>query len=155
MLFRSIVGSACMSGLLNKAIEADEYAVAKQHLQWFGERFGDDFFVEVMPHNTEGMNTALVQLADAGGYNVVVTPDCHHATVDQKVIQEMVLLLNTHAKLNGEASYQGSLKVKDMMDRLDYLYGKDRAVSFNKFDIRFTIADNSISVSIFVLFMQI
>jgi DNA polymerase-3 subunit alpha len=130
-----IIGSACMSGLLNKAIEADEYAVAKQHLQWFGERFGDDFFVEVMPHNTDGMNKALMQLADAGGYNVVVTPDCHHATKDQKVIQEMVLLLNTHAKLNGEATYQGSLKIKDMMERLDYLYGKDRALSFNKFDI--------------------
>ena len=130
-----IIGSACMSGLLNKAIEADEYAVAKQHLQWFGERFGDDFFVEVMPHNTEGINKALIELADAGGFKVVVTPDCHHATVDQKAIQEMVLLLNTHAKLNGEATYQGSTKIKDMMERLDYLYGKDRALSFNKFDI--------------------
>lgn len=130
-----IIGSACMSGLINKAIEADEFAVAKQYLQWFDERFGDDFFVEVMPHNTEGMNKTLIELADAGGYNVVVTPDCHHATKEQKVIQEMVLLLNTHAKLNGEATYSGSLKIKDMMDRLDYLYGKDRALSFNKFDI--------------------
>ena len=130
-----IVGTACMSGLINKAIEADEYAVAKQHLKWFEDRFGDDFFVEVMPHNTEGINKALIELADAGRYNVVVTPDCHHATVDQKAIQEMVLLLNTHAKLNGDATYSGSTKIPDMMDRLDYLYGKDRALSFNKFDI--------------------
>ena len=130
-----IIGTACMSGLINKAIEAEEYAVAKQHLKWFEERFGDDFFVEVMPHNTEGINKALIELADAGGYNVVVTPDCHHATVDQKVIQEMTLLLNTHAKVSGESTYQGSTKIKDMMERLDYLYGKDRALSFNKFDI--------------------
>jgi DNA polymerase-3 subunit alpha len=130
-----IVGSACMSGLINKAIEAGEFAVAKQHLEWFRDRFGDDFFVEVMPHNPPEMNEALVQLADAGGYNLVVTPDCHHSTKDQKVIQEMVLLLNTHAKLNGESTYTGSTKVADMMDRLDYLYGKDRALSFNKFDI--------------------
>jgi DNA polymerase-3 subunit alpha len=130
-----IVSSACMSGLINKAIEADDYAVAKQHLQWFGDRFGEDFYVEVMPHNPPEMNKALVELADAGGYKIVVTPDCHHATVDQKVIQEMMLILNTHAKLEKDISYEKSKKFDNMMDRLDYLYGKDRMMSFNKFDI--------------------
>ena len=130
-----IVTSGCMSGLINKAIEADEYGIAKQHLKWFDEQFGDDFYVEVMPHNTDGMNKALIELADVGGYKTIVTPDCHHATIDQKAIQEMVLLLNTHAKVNGESSYQGSTKIEDMMERLDYLYGKDRALSFNRFDI--------------------
>ena len=130
-----IVTSACMSGLLNKAIEADELAVAKQHLSWFGDRFGDDFYVEVMPHNPPEINKVLMELAEAGGYKVVVTPDCHHATKDQKIIQEMMLILNTHAKIDKDASYEKSLKHKDMMDRLDYLYGKDRMMSFNKFDI--------------------
>jgi len=130
-----IVTSACMSGLINKAIEQEEFAVAKQHLQWFGDRFGDDFYVEVMPHNQPGMNEALVELADAGGYKIVVTPDCHHATVDQKEIQEMMLILNTHAKLDKEATFEKSKKYEDMMERLDYLYGHDRMMSFNKFDI--------------------
>ena len=35
----------------------------------FGDRFGDDFYVEVMPHNQPGMNKALVELADEGGYS--------------------------------------------------------------------------------------
>lgn len=130
-----IVTSACMSGLINKAIEADELAVAKQHLAWFGDRFGDDFYVEVMPHNPPEINKVLMELAEAGGYKVVVTPDCHHATKDQKIIQEMMLILNTHAKIDKDASYEKSLKHKDMMERLDYLYGKDRMMSFNKFDI--------------------
>jgi len=130
-----IVTSACMSGLINKAIEQEEFAVAKQHLQWFGDRFGDDFYVEVMPHNQPGMNEALVELADAGGYKIVVTPDCHHATVDQKEIQEMMLILNTHAKLDKEATFEKSKRYEDMMERLDYLYGHDRMMSFNKFDI--------------------
>ena len=86
-----IITSGCMSGLLNKAIEHEEFAVAKQHLKWFGDRFGDDFYVEVMPHNQPGINKALVELADEGGYQLVVTPDCHHATVDQKIIQEIML----------------------------------------------------------------
>jgi DNA polymerase-3 subunit alpha len=136
-----IVTSACMSGLINKAIEADEFAVAKKHLQWFGDAFGDDFYVEVMPHNPPEMNKALVELADAGGYKIVVTPDCHHATVDQKEIQEMMLILNTHAKLEKDISYDKSKKFDSMMDRLDYLYGRDRMMSFNKFDIHLLSAD--------------
>ena len=136
-----IVSSACMSGLINKAIEVDDYAVAKQHLQWFGDKFGDDFYVEVMPHNPPEINKALVELADAGGYKIIVTPDCHHATVDQKVIQEMMLILNTHAKLEKDISFEKSKKFDNMMDRLDYLYGHDRMMSFNKFDIHLLSAD--------------
>ena len=130
-----IVTSACMSGLINKAIENEEFAVAKKHLKWFGDRFGDDFYVEVMPHNVDGMNESLIELADAGGYKVVVTPDCHHATDDQKIIQEMMLILNTHPKINKDSTYEKSKKFDNMMERLDYLYGADRMMSFNSFDI--------------------
>ena len=136
-----IISSACMSGLINKAIEVDDYAVAKKHLEWFGNRFGDDFYVEVMPHNPPEINRALIELADAGGYKIIVTPDCHHATDDQKVIQEMMLILNTHAKLEKDVSYDKSKKFDNMMDRLDYLYGKDRMMSFNKFDIHLLDGD--------------
>jgi DNA polymerase-3 subunit alpha len=130
-----IVSSACMSGLINKAIEVDDYAAAKAHLKWFGDRFGEDFYVEVMPHNTEGMNKALIDLADAAGHKIIVTPDCHHATVDQKVIQEIMLINNTHAKFEKDVTYDKSRKIEDPMKRLDYLYGEDRMMSFNKFDI--------------------
>ena len=130
-----IVSSACMSGLINKAIEVDDYAVAKAHLKWFGDRFGEDFYVEVMPHNTVGMNKALIELADAAGHKIIVTPDCHHATVDQKVIQEIMLINNTHAKFEKDINYDKSRKIEDPLKRLDYLYGQDRMMSFNKFDI--------------------
>ena len=130
-----IVSSACMSGLINKAIEVDDYAAAKAHLNWFADRFGDDFYVEVMPHNPPEMNKALIELADANGLKIIVTPDCHHATVDQKVIQEIMLINNTHAKLQKDVTYEKSCKCDDIMDRLDYLYGADRMMSFNKFDI--------------------
>ena len=139
-----IITSGCMSGLLNKAIENEEFAVAKQHLKWFGERFGDDFYVEVMPHNQPGINKALVELADEGGYQLVVTPDCHHATLDQKVIQEVMLLNNTHAKLDKDVTYAKSEKFENVMDRLDYLYGEDRMMSFNKFDIHLLSYDEMV-----------
>jgi len=130
-----IVLSACLSGLIAKAIEVGEFAVAKQHIEWFKKTFKDDFYIEVMPHNPTEINLNLMQLADEFGVKIVVTPDCHHSDVDQKVIQEMMLILNTHAKLEKDVKYDKSKKYKDMMDRLDYLYGKDRMMSFNRFDI--------------------
>jgi len=130
-----IVSTACMSGLLNKAIELEEYAVAKSHIKWFSDRFGDDFYVELMPHNTQGMNTELYELAKVMGVKCITTPDCHHCSKDQKIIQELMLALNTHAKIRKEATYEGSLKFTNMMDRLNYLYGEDRMMSFHRFDI--------------------
>jgi len=130
-----IVSSACMSGLINKAIELEEYAAAKMHVKWFKDRFGDDFYIEVMPHNVEGMNEKLLTLASELGVKCITTPDCHHCTKEQKVIQELMLILNTHAKIEKGATYDKSAKYEDAMERLDYLYGKDRPMSFNKFDI--------------------
>ena len=136
-----IITSGCMSGLLNKAIEAEDYAAAKASMEWFVNRFGEDFYVEVMPHNVEGMNTKLLELADSMGVKTVVTPDCHHATKDQKVIQEAMLLLNTHAKLQKDATYAGSKKIDSLMDRFDYLYGEDRMMTFRHFDIHLLSGD--------------
>jgi DNA polymerase-3 subunit alpha len=46
-----------------------------------------------------------------------------------------MLALNTHAKIKKDVSYEKSLAYKNMMDRLDYLYGADRPMSFRSFDI--------------------
>jgi len=136
-----IVLSACMSGLIAKAIEVGEYAEAKKHIEWFKENFDDDFYIEIMPHNKQEINKSLIELAKAYSVKIVVTPDCHHSTVDQKIIQEMMLLLNTHAKLQKDVTYEKSKKHKEMMDRLDYLYGSDRQMSFRSFDIHLLSRD--------------
>ena len=130
-----IVTSACLSGWVAKAVELGELAVAKEKISWFKDVFGDDYYLEVMPHNPPEVNRGILELADAFGVKPVVTPDCHHSDVDQKVIQEMMLILNTHAKLEKGVTFEKSKKYEDMMERLDYLYGKDRMMSFNRFDI--------------------
>jgi len=130
-----IVTSACLSGWIAKAVELDELAVAKKHVAWFKETFGDDYYIEVMPHNPEKVNKGLIDLAKSMGVKIVVTPDCHHSDTSQKEIQELMLILNTHAKLQKDVTYEKSKKYKDMMDRLDYLYGADRQMSFRSFDI--------------------
>ena len=130
-----IVTSACLSGWIAKAVELDELAIAKKHVAWFKETFGDDYYIEVMPHNPEKVNKGLIDLAKSMGVKIVVTPDCHHSDTSQKEIQELMLILNTHAKLQKDVTYEKSKKHKDMMDRLDYLYGAERQMSFRSFDI--------------------
>ena len=130
-----IVTSACPSSVLVKALENNEFAIAKKHIEWFKSVFNDDYYIEVMPHNPAEINKQLIALADEFGVQVVVTPDCHHSTTDQKEIQEFKLLLNTHVKIDKEHTFEKSKKQPDMMKRLDYLYGEDRQITFNKFDI--------------------
>jgi DNA polymerase-3 subunit alpha len=130
-----IVTSACPSGAIAKAIEHGEYAIAKKHISWFKKVFEEDYYIEIMPHNSSEVNKQLIELADEFKVQIVVTPDCHHVDNSQKEIQELKLLMNSHAKVLKESSYEKSKKNSDMMKRLDYLYGEDRQMSFNKFDI--------------------
>jgi len=130
-----IVTSACPSSVLVKALEEEEFALAKKYISWFKERFGDDYYIEVMPHNEAHINKYLIALADEFSIKVVVTPDCHHVDPSQKEVQEFKLLMNTHGKFVKDATYEKSKKKANMMERLDYLYGEDRQITFNKFDI--------------------
>jgi DNA polymerase-3 subunit alpha len=130
-----IVLSGCLSGIIAKALEHGEYAQAKKHIEWFSRVFKDDFYMELMPHNGAVVNKQLADLADEYKIQTVVTPDCHHVDESQKEIQEFKLLMNSHAKVQKGVSYEKSKKQDSMMSRLDYLYGEDRQMSFNKFDI--------------------
>ena len=131
-----IVTSACPSGIIAKSIETGELAVAKEKIEWFHRVFGEDYYIEVMPHNAAEINKTLLELADSYGIKAVVTPDCHHSDPSQKEIQELKLILNTYSnKIEKDATYEKSLEHDNLMDRLDYLYGADRQMSFNKFDI--------------------
>jgi len=130
-----IVLSGCLSGIIAKALEFGEYAQAKKHIEWFKRVFADDFYMELMPHNGAEVNKQLADLADEFKIQTVVTPDCHHVDESQKEIQEFKLLMNSHAKVQKDTTYDKSKKQDGMMKRLDYLYGEDRQMSFNKFDI--------------------
>ena len=130
-----IVTSGCLSGTIAKAIEAGELAEAKRQIEWHHKVFGDDYYIEVMPHNPAEMNHQLLALADEYGIKAVVTPDCHHAHTGQKDIQELKLILNTYSnKIQKDATYEKSTKFENLKDRLHYLYG-DRDISFDNFDI--------------------
>jgi DNA polymerase-3 subunit alpha len=130
-----IVTSGCLSGTVAKAIESGELAAAKKQIEWHSKVFGDDYYIEVMPHNPAEINHQLLALADEFGVKAVVTPDCHHAHTGQKDIQELKLILNTYSnKIQKDATFEKSKKFENLKDRLNYLYG-ERDISFDNFDI--------------------
>lgn len=130
-----IVTSGCLSGTVAKAIESGELAAAKKHIEWHSKVFGDNYYIEVMPHNPAEINHQLLALADEFGIKAVATPDCHHAHTGQKDIQELKLILNTYSnKIKKDATYEKSTKFESLKDRLNYLYG-ERDISFDNFDI--------------------
>ena len=130
-----IVTSGCLSGTVAKAIESGELAAAKKQIEWHSKMFGDDYYIEVMPHNPAEINHQLLALADEFGVKPVVTPDCHHAHTGQKDIQELKLILNTYSnKVQKDSTYEKSTKFENLKDRLHYLYG-ERDISFDNFDI--------------------
>jgi DNA polymerase III subunit alpha len=131
-----IITSGCLSGVLAKAIEADELAYAKEHIRWCKDTFGEDYYLEVMPHNPPEINKTILDLADEFGITPVVTPDCHHSDPSQAEIQELKLILNSYSnKTEKDVTYEKSCKHDNLMDRLDYLYGADRQMSFKNFEI--------------------
>jgi DNA polymerase-3 subunit alpha len=131
-----VITSGCLSGYLAKAIEADNLGAAKMHLQWAQETFGDDYYIEVMPHNPPEVNKTILALADEFGLKPIVTPDCHHADTSQREIQELKLILNSYSnKTVKDVTYEKSAKHENLMDRLDYLYGADRQMTFRDFEI--------------------
>jgi DNA polymerase-3 subunit alpha len=129
-----VVLSGCMNGIIAKAIENNNLGMAKQHALWFKDLFGDDFYMELQPHNPADLNKALLDLADSLGIKSTVTLDCHFASPKDRIAEEIMLILGTHPKIQKDASFDGTKKIKGTLEKLDYLYG-ERQMSFKDLDI--------------------
>ena len=129
-----VVLSGCMNGIIAKALENDNEAAAIQYAKWFKEVFGDDFYMEIQPHNPALLNNSLLEMSDRLGIKPVVTLDCHFASPEDRVAEEIMLILGTHPKIIKDVDFNKSRKIKDLVERLDYLYG-ERQMSFKDLDI--------------------
>ena len=129
-----IVLSGCLNGLVSKAIERQEFSEAKLILKDFKQTFGEDFYIEVQSHNPKEVNDKLLELADELKIKAVATGDAHFAKGEDKVLEEAMLILSTNPKMDKEADFDESRKMKDMLDRFNYLY-PDRRISFQDYNL--------------------
>ena len=129
-----IVLSGCLNGMICKSIERGNPERAEELTRWFKNRFGNDFYMEVQPHNPVEMNMELLRIADKFGVKPVTTSDCHFATEDQRALEEALLILSTKPDMNKDADYESAKRYRDIFERLNYLY-PDRPISFQDIDV--------------------
>ena len=129
-----IVLSGCLNGLICKAIERGDMDKAFEYANWFANRFGDDFYLEVQSHNPKEINTELINIGNKLGIKLVATGDCHYATKDQKSLEEALLILSTKPDMNKESSYESGKKIKDIFERFNHIY-PDRPISFEEINV--------------------
>jgi len=129
-----IVLSGCLNGLISKAIDRGSLDEARTLLEGFKKTFGPDFYVEVQSHNPEPINSALLELADELGIKSVATGDAHFAKEEDRVLEEAMLILSTSPKMDKDADFEMSRQIKDINERLNYLY-PDRRISFQDYNL--------------------
>lgn len=128
-----IFTSACMGGLLAKAIEREDYDYAHDQAKRFKDLLGDRYYIEIQSHNPAELNDGLLELADYLDIKPVLAEDSHYASPEQKEMQEIFLILSTHPKQNREADISTAQKMQ-MLDRLNYLY-PDRKMTFQHINL--------------------
>jgi DNA polymerase-3 subunit alpha len=129
-----IILSGCMNGLISKAHERGEINEAKMLAKWFKTTFGDNFYMEIQPHNPVELNKFLLELADEVGIKPIVTGDCHFSTKEERALEEAMLILSTSPKANKEADFEKSRQIDNIFERYNYLY-PDRKISFEELDV--------------------
>lgn len=129
-----VVLSGCLNGLICKALERGDEDRARSMLRWFKNRFDNDFYMEVQPHNPVEVNHKLLELADQYKIKPVTTSDCHFAREDQRAVEEALLILSTKPNVNKDATYASGSKIKDIFERLNHLY-PERPISFEGMDL--------------------
>lgn len=128
-----IVLSGCLNGVLSKALEADDFDGAVEQAMNFKRLFKDDYYIEVMDHNPKNINDGLFEIADKLHIKPIITSDCHHASPDDIVTQEAMLILSTSPKVNPDFNFSKSQKM-DWLERFNYVY-PDRKMTFEKFNL--------------------
>lgn len=75
-----IVLSGCQAGFIAKMLYSNRHDLALKAAKRFKSIFGDDFYIEVQPHNIHDQRTfnkLLIDLAETVGIEVVMTSDAH------------------------------------------------------------------------------
>jgi DNA polymerase-3 subunit alpha len=130
-----IVTSGCLNGPISQALnrEVPDYEAAHRWAQEFKEVFGENFYIEIQSHNPHVVNAGLLEIADTYSIKPVVTCDCHHASPEDRIMQEIFLILSTHPKMAKDVDLTKAQKM-DLMERFDYIY-PDRKMTFKEFEL--------------------
>ncbi len=96
--------SACLSGEVAKALEVDDWELARKVAGEYGDILGRDrFFLELQDHGLpeqRRLNEQLIRLAPEVGLPLVVTNDLHYVRQDQSEAHDVLLCVGTGNNLD-------------------------------------------------------
>jgi DNA polymerase-3 subunit alpha len=96
--------SACLSGEIPRALETDDWELARNLAGEYGDIFGKDrFYLELQDHGLaeqRRLNEQLLRLAPEAGLPLVVTNDLHYVRQDQSEAHDVLLCVGTGNNLD-------------------------------------------------------
>jgi DNA polymerase-3 subunit alpha len=103
-----IISSACMAGEVSRALENDNYPLAKETVLKYKEIFGNNYYLECQSHEVDKqlmLNRKIVDLAKDTNTPWVITTDAHYIEKEGKFIHS-VFVVNSKDD-DDESIYEG------------------------------------------------
>jgi len=97
-----VVTSACVAGHIPSLILEGHSIDAIDEAMWWKDNFGDDFYIEIMPHTFPDqlrVTPHLVKIAHALNIKMVATNDCHYIRQENAQHQEILLCIQTNDRM--------------------------------------------------------
>ncbi len=105
-----IATSCCVAGEIPQAILHGNMEEAEEKLKWWIEMFGEDYYIELQRHqgmesidnasmSQEELNQELLKLAKKYNLKTIATNDTHYVEPDDWEAHDVLLSINTGAKL--------------------------------------------------------
>ena len=104
-----ICSSACLAGEVPRAIYAQDFKKAEELIEWYHDLFGDDYYLEVMRHETkipggdkkvfiqqQMVNEKIFELAAKHGVKVIATNDVHFVSAEDGPSHDRLICLVTN-----------------------------------------------------------
>jgi DNA polymerase-3 subunit alpha len=106
-----IVLSACLAGMIPKALEEGDFEKAKEIALDFKKEFGKDFYIEVQANKLEeqyDINEDLYKLCQATDIYPVATSDVHYLNHSDYKYHDALLAIQTRSKIDDENRFRFS-----------------------------------------------
>jgi DNA polymerase-3 subunit alpha len=129
--------SACLNGEVARALEVDDWELARKVAGEYSEIFGSDgFFLELQDHGLpeqRRLNEQLLRLAPEVGLPLVVTNDLHYVRREQHDAHDVLLCVGTGSNLDtpGRMKFESSEFYLKSAAEMEALFPDEREALLN------------------------
>ncbi len=93
--------SGCFSGEVGKLLRAGKHAEAEETVKYYHNLFGDDYYLEIQPHNPD-IHAYLVEFSRKFDIPLVATQDSHYLTREDAPIHDILLAIQTNNRVDDD-----------------------------------------------------